>query len=56
MLTVNETGCIISISHISGDILCRWSSEECDCLVMKSDPTLNERQRDKLIQMLEGTY
>jgi hypothetical protein len=35
----NETGCVITRSHITGDILCRWPGEECDCLIQKIDQT-----------------
>lgn len=33
----NDTGCICTRSEISGDILCRWPGEDCDCLMQRID-------------------
>lgn len=38
----NETGCIVTRSHITGDILCRWPGEECDCLMQRIDVRYRE--------------
>lgn len=34
---INDTGCVITRSGITGDILCRWPGEECDCLMQRLD-------------------
>ena len=33
----NYTGCIVTRSHITGDILCRWPGPECDCMMQRID-------------------
>lgn len=33
----NATGCVVTRSNITGDVLCRWPGEECDCLVSRVD-------------------
>jgi hypothetical protein len=36
-IIINETRCVLTRSHITGDILCRWPGEECDCLMQRVD-------------------
>lgn len=33
----NETNCVLTRSHITGDILCRWPGPNCDCLMQSVD-------------------
>lgn len=37
MIYRNETGCMVTRSEITGDILCRWPGEDCDCMMQKID-------------------
>jgi hypothetical protein len=37
MRVENETGCEVSISDWTGDILCRKPGPDCDCLMTKHD-------------------
>lgn len=30
----NETGCVVSQSHITGDIVCQQPGPDCDCLIV----------------------
>ena len=36
-VVINETGCVVTVSHITGDVLCRWPGAECNCLMQKVD-------------------
>jgi hypothetical protein len=36
---INETGCVVTTSHVTGDILCRWPGADCDCLMQRTDPS-----------------
>lgn len=38
----NDTGCVITRSHITGDILCRWPGEKCDCLMQRIDASYRD--------------
>jgi hypothetical protein len=33
-LHTNETGCTVSVSHITGDVVCKTPGELCDCLIV----------------------
>lgn len=33
MVIVNDTGCQVSVSHITGDVVCQVPGPECDCLI-----------------------
>lgn len=37
VLTKNETGCIVSTSHITGDVVCQRPGPHCDCLMVAAD-------------------
>ena len=39
VVTINATGCVTTRSEITGDIICRWPGEWCDCLVQGIDGT-----------------
>ncbi len=30
----NETGCVVSLSRITGDIVCQIPGPDCDCLIV----------------------
>lgn len=36
-IVINNTGCVVTVSRITGDILCRWPGTECDCLMQRID-------------------
>jgi hypothetical protein len=46
-IKTNETGCIVTVSHITGDILCRWPGEDCDCLMQRIDESYAEPYRNE---------
>ena len=35
----NETGCEVSVSHITGDVVCQIPGPECDCLIVSTRNT-----------------
>ena len=42
----NDTGCIVTISHMTGDVLCRWPGAECDCLMQRIDESYKEEEEE----------
>lgn len=38
---VNGTGCEVSRSHITGDIVCQSPGPDCDCLIVAIDRELD---------------
>ncbi len=50
----NDTGCIITRSHITGDILCRVPGYECDCMMSKLDITYSYGREDEYAERNEG--
>jgi hypothetical protein len=33
-VVTNDTGCEVSVSHITGDVVCQVPGPECDCLIV----------------------
>ena len=33
-IITNDTGCKVSISHLTGDIVCQEPGPDCDCLIV----------------------
>ncbi len=34
---VNTDGCVVSVSGMTGDVICRNAGEACDCLMSRQD-------------------
>ncbi len=34
---VDTDGCVVSVSGITGDVICRNAGEACDCLMSRQD-------------------
>jgi hypothetical protein len=39
---INVTGCVITVSGMTGDVLCRRPTPACDCLMTKHDMSEDE--------------
>jgi hypothetical protein len=37
-VTVNWSGCVVTRSHMTGDIVCQLPGPECDCLISANPP------------------
>ena len=51
---INSTGCVVTQSHITGDILCRVSGPDCDCLMRKPDPSYASHAEEQFV-VIENT-
>lgn len=47
MIVVNSTGCVVTVSDWTGDVLCRWPGDECDCLMSREDPSYADVVEEK---------
>ena len=47
VILTNNQGCLVSYSHITGDLVCQEPGEDCDCLITaKKEDSDEDKSQD----------